>query len=89
MTVKNLPSAACLNMLHSNCCIVTSAKNEREQVSPIFKASPAKKKILFTPASKGQHGSRALWNEWSDNDVYWVAVNGFLKEYVPAVPPAD
>ncbi|MBW2162179.1 MAG: alpha/beta fold hydrolase [Deltaproteobacteria bacterium] len=68
---------------------VTSAKSEREQVSPIFKASPAKKKILFTPASKGQHGSRALWNEWSDSDVYWVAVNGFLTEYVPAVPPAD
>jgi len=65
---------------------VTSAKKEREQVWPIFNASPAEKKILFTPASKGQHGSRALWNEWSDSDVYWTAVNGFLTEYVPAVP---
>ena len=65
---------------------VTSAKKEREQVLPIFNASSAEKKILFTPASKGQHGSRALWNEWSDSDVYWTAVNGFLTEYVPAVP---
>jgi dienelactone hydrolase len=62
---------------------VTSAKKEREQVEPIFAASPAEKKILFTPASKGQHGSRALWTKWSDSDVYWAAVNGFLREYAP------
>lgn len=66
---------------------ITSSKPEREEVKPIFDASPAEKKILFTPASKGQHGSRALWNKWSDSDVYWAAVNGFLQEYVPATPP--
>lgn len=65
---------------------VTSSKKEREQVSPIFDASPAKKKILFTPASKGQHGSRALWSKWPDSDVYWAAVNGFLSRYAPAAP---
>ena len=64
---------------------VTSSKREREQVKPIFDASPAEKKILFTPASKGQHGSRALWSKWTDSDVYWAAVNGFLQEYVPPV----
>jgi len=66
---------------------VTSSKKERDQVKPIFDAAPAEKKILFTPASKGQHGSRALWAKWDDNDVYWTAVNGFLKEYVPPTPP--
>ncbi len=66
---------------------VTSSKKEREVVKPIFDASPAKKKILFTPASGGQHGSRALWNKSSDHDVYWASVNGFLEEYVPAAPP--
>lgn len=65
---------------------VTSSKSEREKAKPIFDASPAKKKILFTPASKGQHGSRALWAKWPDNDVYWTAVNGFLKEYAPPTP---
>jgi len=66
---------------------VTSSKKEREQVRPIYDASPADKKILFTPASKGQHGSRALWSKWPDNDVYWAAVNGFLSRYAPAAPP--
>ena len=63
---------------------VTSSKKERQAVKPIFDASPAKKKILFTPASMGQHGSRALWGKWSDHDVYWASVNGFLEEYAPA-----
>jgi pimeloyl-ACP methyl ester carboxylesterase len=66
---------------------VTSSKKEREVVKPIFDAAPAKKKILFTPASKGQHGSRALWNKGADHDVYWASVNGFLKEYAPASLP--
>mgnify|MGYP001555224478 CR=1 FL=1 len=63
---------------------ITSSKAERERVKPLFDASPASKKILFTPASAGQHGSRALWSKWSDHDVYWAAVNGFLDTYVPA-----
>jgi pimeloyl-ACP methyl ester carboxylesterase len=62
---------------------VTSSKKERGQVKPIFDASPAKKKVLFTPASKGQHGSRALWAKWPDNDVYWAAIKGFLERYAP------
>lgn len=66
---------------------IASSKKERAQVEPIFAASPAEKKILFTPASKGQHGSRALWRKWNDSDVYWAAVNGFLTEYAPAVVP--
>lgn len=66
---------------------VTSAKTEREKAKPIFDAVPAEKKILFTPASLGQHGSRALWDKWNDSDVYWAAVNGFLREYAPPNPP--
>jgi dienelactone hydrolase len=65
---------------------VTSAKGERGQVKPIFDASPSHKKILFTPASKGQHGSRALWQTCTDHDVYWSAIRGFLQEYAPAQP---
>jgi pimeloyl-ACP methyl ester carboxylesterase len=66
---------------------VTSSKKERDQVKPIFDASPAKKKILFTPASRGQHGSRALWEKFPDHDVYWAAVNGFLRTYAPPTQP--
>ena len=60
--------------------------NFAKQVKPIFDASPADKKVLFTPASRGQHGSRALWEKFPDNDVYWAAVHGFLEIYAPPVP---
>lgn len=66
-----------------NPVFVTSSKTEREKAKPIFDAVPIQKKILFTPASLGQHGSRALWEKWDDNDVYWAAVNAFLQEYAP------
>lgn len=62
---------------------VTSSKVERDKVKPIFDAVPADKKILFTPASLGRHGSRALWERWPDDDVYWASVTGFLTEYAP------
>lgn len=62
---------------------ITSSKAERKQVEPLFDAAPAEKKVLFTPASMGQHGSRALWTKSPDNDVYWAAVKGFLVTYVP------
>lgn len=62
---------------------VTSSKAERVKAKPIFDAVPAEKKILFTPASLGRHGSHALWERWPDDDVYWASVTGFLTEYVP------
>lgn len=65
---------------------ITSAKEERAQVKPLFDASPSEKKILFTPASRGHHGSRSLWEKWPDHDVYWAAVKGFLEEYAPPRP---
>jgi pimeloyl-ACP methyl ester carboxylesterase len=65
---------------------VTSAKGEREQVKPMFDASPSGKKTLFTPPSTGQHGSRALWLKSPDHDVYWDAIEEFLAEHVPARP---
>ena len=68
---------------------VTSAKAERDGVKPIFDASPADKKVLFTPASRGQHGSRALWSKWPDDDVYWAALNGFLESYAPPKMPKE
>lgn len=63
---------------------ITSSKAERAQVEPLYQAAPTDKKILFTPASKGQHGSRALWSRFPDHDVYWAAVRGFLTTYAPA-----
>jgi pimeloyl-ACP methyl ester carboxylesterase len=66
---------------------VTSSRDERKQVKPIFDAAPTTRKALLTPPTKGRHGSRALWSESPDHEVYWAAVNEFLEEHAPARPP--
>jgi len=40
---------------------------------------PSRKKQFFLPETKGNHGSRALWEKFSDNGSYWNAVKDFLK----------
>jgi dienelactone hydrolase len=66
---------------------VTSSKSERPQIQAIFDASPSDEKVLFTPRSKGQHGSRALWSSSPDNEAYWAAVRAFLEAHAPATRP--
>ncbi|MDY8135702.1 alpha/beta hydrolase [Aquimarina sp. 2201CG5-10] len=58
---------------------ITSAKNEKGNWSGIYDAISSNKKQSFLPETKGNHGSRALWNKFSDNDAYWKAVKAFLK----------
>ncbi len=58
---------------------ITSAQNEKKSWSGIYNAINAEKKQFFLPETKGNHGSRALWERFSDNESYWKAVKGFLK----------
>lgn len=58
---------------------ITSAKNEKKSWSGIYDAIPSDKKQFFLPETKGNHGSRALWETFSDHESYWKAVKGFLK----------
>ena len=60
---------------------ITSAKNEKNNWSAIFDAIPSKQKTSFIPESKGNHGSRALWEQFEDSDVYWTAVKSFLDKH--------
>lgn len=57
---------------------ITSAKNEKDNWEPIYNAIPSKDKIYFLPKTKGNHGSRALWEEFKDSKDYWTAVKQFL-----------
>lgn len=57
---------------------ITSAKNEKNNWSAIFDAIPSKQKSAFIPETKGNHGSRALWEQFDDSNEYWDAVNQFL-----------
>lgn len=60
---------------------ITSAKNEKKSWSGIHEAIPGDKKVSFLPKTKGNHGSRALWEEFGDHKDYWKEVKGFLKQF--------
>lgn len=57
---------------------ITSARNEKNSWSAIYQAINSEQKSSFIPESKGNHGSRALWNQFEDSDQYWKAVKEFL-----------
>ncbi len=58
---------------------ITSSQSEKSSWSGIYDAIPTSTKKSFLPTTKGNHGSRALWAKFSDNNAYWDAVQEFLK----------
>jgi len=58
---------------------ICSAKSEQESWQKIFDVIPSKNKKSFLPKTKGNHGSRALWEKFPDHDDYWNAVTAFLR----------
>ena len=57
---------------------ITSAKGEKDRWREIHKAIPTKTKTFYLPSAAGNHGSRALWEKFSDSEGYWKAVKKFL-----------
>ena len=65
---------------------VASARSERPSWQPIFDVIPATTaKSSFLPTTSGQHGSRALWPEFSDSESYWEAYEPFLQQWLPSM----
>jgi len=60
---------------------VTSAKSEGRKWSPIFNSIKSDEKVSYLPDTKGNHGSRALWEKFFDSPGYWKAVTEFLQNY--------
>lgn len=60
---------------------VTSAKKEKSAWWPIYEAIPGESKVFFLPETEGNHGSRALWEQFDDSPQYWQAVTAFLEPY--------
>ena len=58
---------------------ISSARNEKNSWTAIYEVIKSDQKSSFLPKSKGNHGSRALWDQFEDSDQYWKAVNEFLK----------
>ncbi|MEQ8713635.1 MAG: alpha/beta hydrolase [Cyclobacteriaceae bacterium] len=59
---------------------ITSARNEKANWWPIYEAIPGDEKSFFLPESLGNHGSRALWQKFTDHRAYWSAVDAFLTD---------
>ena len=60
---------------------ITSRKDEYDNWKSIYEAVTADGKVKFVPGSAGNHGSRALWNQFSDSQDYWQATRSFLKKF--------
>jgi hypothetical protein len=58
---------------------ITSAQDEKNSWWDIYQAIPAAGKANFLPSTIGNHGSRALWDQFTDSKDYWKAVEEFLK----------
>lgn len=58
---------------------ITSAKNELPRWQGIYDAIPGDTKMMFVPETAGNHGSRALWEQFDDSEAYWNSVESFLK----------
>jgi len=62
---------------------ITSARNEKDSWAAIYESIPSKYKTSFIPESEGNHGSRALWENFADHQDYWTAVTSFLNTHFP------
>ncbi len=60
---------------------ITSAKSERGAWSSIYDAIESDSKTKFLPATKGNHGSRALYEKFDDSAAYWAVLNKFLGQF--------
>jgi dienelactone hydrolase len=65
---------------------LTSARKEQMKWKRLLEAFPESQVTAFVPKSAGRHGSRALWKEQRDNEVYWEAVEEFLTTNFPPAP---
>jgi dienelactone hydrolase len=59
---------------------VTSSKEEAPALTKLMADVLAPIKQQFIPASKGEHGSRALWKENQNAHEYWLAVLMFMRQ---------
>jgi dienelactone hydrolase len=58
---------------------VASSKDEGPTLLKLMEGIQSPKKQLFTPASKGAHGARALWKENQNAHEYWLAILMFMR----------
>ena len=57
---------------------ITSAKSEKGNWWGIYVSIASDNKIYYLPETVGNHGSKALWSQYSDSAGYWKALKSFL-----------
>ncbi len=59
---------------------ITSSKEEADAVTDLVKDVVSLIKVQYIPKSKGDHGSKVLWNSSSLHEEYWIALMSFLDK---------
>jgi alpha-beta hydrolase superfamily lysophospholipase len=57
---------------------ITSAKSEKGNWWGIYVSIASDNKSYYLPETVGNHGSKALWSQYSDSGDYWKALKSFL-----------
>ena len=60
---------------------ITASRVEAELWQDIYDVIPSNSKHSFIPDTEGNHGSRALWEQFPESENYWAAVSTFLNKY--------
>tara|TARA_R110000868_G_scaffold131865_1_gene342221 strand:- start:847 stop:1659 length:813 start_codon:yes stop_codon:yes gene_type:complete len=60
--------------------LIVSARTEKNSWWEIYEAIGAENKSYYLPETSGNHGSRALWQKFTDHKGYWEALTGFLSQ---------
>jgi len=58
----------------------TSALSEAPAVTELLKDVTSQLKVQFIPTSEGNHGSKVLWTNNSNNQEYWLTLMAFLNK---------
>ncbi|MDP4679533.1 MAG: alpha/beta hydrolase [Cyclobacteriaceae bacterium] len=57
---------------------ITSARSEKKSWLSIYKSIEMDTKSYYLPETSGNHGSKALWQKFTDHKDYWNAMTEFL-----------
>ncbi|MEQ6120140.1 alpha/beta fold hydrolase [Reichenbachiella sp. MALMAid0571] len=61
--------------------LILSARAERNSWWNIYEAINTANKSYYLPETSGNHGSRALWQKFTDHKGYWEALTDFLSRF--------
>jgi len=59
--------------------LITSARSEKNSWWAMYEAIQGDEKVYYLPETSGNHGSRALWQKFTDHKGYWKALTKFLS----------